>query len=456
MPTTNPKSSEKKKDGRGRPSVYNEKKLKRNYSLTDTAHDGLLDVALENGMESRSELLEDIGRKEALVSYPDSSGRLSQEIPIYSRFLDIMKEPVCRFRSTLSWARIVAYQLGIVESEEKFYEKEKMVADVVRAAFVIIAVEDYLYPDEYLMDVTSTMHWLIYRMLLKVAGIEQKSPTIDTLSKYFDSSKSANIKPEKEVHQIFNAFSRVKENYPLHYQIMYMRMMEEFSYTQVCKIQNLRDNQINEKDALLKVKQFNSALRQAVHYMMDENIIDRFKGEEDDRLYGCMKNCMKDAQSFYDLITKGDSGKINGEKHEELREEIECWLIKAMLKPSLSLWLGEVMHVWGHKFAEDAKMNSEQYNNCQRNATNAVADSLEQEVRTNLEDLKSKLKFCATNQEDIKETVMSVVNKVAGVEIPEEYFYKKRKFLEHYVGEYCKNQEISKKQQACRESGEQV
>ncbi len=439
MPIVNPESPEKK-GGRGRRSDYGVNKLKRNFSLTDVAHEGLLNLALDLGMDSRSKLVEALGRGEITLDLQSMLDPISQEIPIYSRFLAILEQPICRLRSSLSWTRILAYKLGLLEDTKTFCDNEDMVVEVVLKAFVIIALDDYLNPDESILDVSSTMQWLIYKMLLAKAGIKQASPDLVDFSTFLvGSSKLEQSQIGDQLNQIFNAFYRVRETYPSEYQVLYMCKIQHLSYRQIHKLMKLRNIDISEKEVMRKTRDIHKALRDAVHYMMREDIKEAIEGEKKERLFNSIKEDLYNAQYFLELIEKDDANKANW-RSEEAREDlkdIEYLLLKSMFRPSLSIFLGEVMRVQGHEYRKEPGMNGSKYNKFQQESAEKISDRLGQEINKHLERLKAKIRFGGIDEKDLKEALMSVIEEVTeNAEIPEIYFYKKRKYSEHYLHVY--------------------
>lgn len=419
---------------RGRPQDRNEPKKKRNYSLTEKGHDGFLSVAQSLGMNSRSQFAEAIGRKEVIVSLPDTAEALTREIPNYLRLRSVLTAPVSRFRSTLSMARILAYQLGITDSEENFYQSEEIVIEAVRVAFIIMALEEFLHPEQYLLDVSSAMQWLVFRIMIRKAGLEEQSssPKFEEFDKFYKREKFPNGSIETPLKQIYNAFYQLKRNYALHYQVVYMRMMQRLSFPKVCAILRIRgiDN-IDEKQGFLYVREGVEVLRRAWHSMRDTNITDLIVDSDDPGFSTMMQPLMEQAQCFY-TVTK--QKKINGDDawSKEQRKTWELFLIKAMMTPGLALWLGEVLHARGHEFDTLSNTNVEQYNHRQQKPMDEIAKSLDDDVRKYLDDFKSRLRFGGIKREELNDALHKMIEDVWQVKLPEVYFSEKRKHLEAY------------------------
>jgi hypothetical protein len=442
----------------GRPRLHDEPKHKRQLSLTDTAHQGIQTIAEGFGMKSRSELIEAIGRQDVAISLPESSDINSTEIRIMPRLLATMQPPVCRFHSTLALARLLAYKFNIIETVEDYFENEKMVIEVVRKSLIILALEDYLYPNEYLMDVSSSMQWLVYKMLVAKAKIQDKSPTTKDFKEIFCPPDSDDEEKQRKklrnnnlnsvINQIFNAYYLLKRTHPLHYQIIYMRVAERFTFTQIYKILRLLDNDITEESAILYMRKGMNAMRQNWYELNKEKVTERYtdaKGYEGaDRLFNSIEGLLAKAQFFYDLIDKdlfkkeGKGNVMDTDTEKEHRFQFECLLLKSMLKPDLALALGEVLHAQECQIVNKLGVNFKKYDVYQQSATEEIAATFEENLRSSLNQLKSKIKMCGMTRKCFKTALMTLVSDIAEIEIPEEYFYKKRKFLEDYLPLACR------------------
>lgn len=417
----------------GRPTDREKSKKKRNYSLTDKGHDGFLAVSQSLGLNSRSQLAEAIGRKEVIVSLPDTPEALTREIPNYPRLRSVLNAPVSRFRSTLSMARILAYQLGITDSEENFYQSEEVVIEAVRIAFIIMALEEFLHPEQYLLDVSSAMQWLVFRIMIAKADLEAQtpSPKFDEFEKFYKQEKFPNGSIEIPLKQIYNAFYQLKQNFALHYQVVYMRMMQRLSFPKVCAILRIRGIDLAEKQGFLYIREGVEALRRAWHSMRDANITELIIDSDDPAFSSMMQPLMEQAQCFY-TVTK--QKKINGDdaSSKNQRKTWELFLLKAMMTPGLSLWLGEVLHARGHEFDDLSKTNVKQYNHHQQKPMDEIAESLDDDVRNYLDDFKSRLRFGGVKREELNRTLHKMIKDVWQIDLPEVYFSEKRKHLEAY------------------------
>lgn len=417
------------KEKPGKKRTYTQLKEKRQYSITKEAHDRILVLAKLLGINSRSELIEKIGREEVSIYLPSQSDFLSKEIPILSRLMAIMKKPSPSFKSTLYVARILAFQLGITDEKKDFYKSEKIVIDAVRTAFVILALEDFLYPEQYLLDVTSVMQYLVFKILIGKAGLQEQtpSPSFDEFLSFYRNYPSST---QKEIavplKQIFNAFSQLKVNYPQEYQILHMRMIQGLSYSKICSLLRIRGTDLNKEEGFTRVREAIYALRQSWHAQRAAGIT-TILNPIDQELLDFMNPMMAEAQGFYEL-TQHD--RLNGDDHQNERKVWEMFLIKTMIQPRLGLWVSDVCHARGHEFDEPSHTTNEQLNQYQSDTTAAIAKGLDEEIRQHLETLKNRLRFKGIQQGDLSQTFLETVNEIGRINLSPLYFSEKRKQLE--------------------------
>lgn len=222
----------------------------------------------------------------------------------------------------------------------------------------------------------------------------------------------------------------VRELYPLHYQILYLRAMQGMSYPLVCKILRLRDINISEESAYYHFRKAIQALRQIWHQLHEADEGMHINTSEAAEFLEELRKPLSEAQRFYYLTKEGDNEKLLGYDNSVYRQQLELSLIGAMFDPTTSILFAEVLHAREHDFVPKANKTNDEYNQYQLTATEAINKKLIGAIRENLNVLKAKVRICGLRNEDFREVLMEVASSVAGADIPARFLYRKHKELE--------------------------
>ena len=138
--------------------------LRRNITVTDVGWEGFEKIAKNQGLSSRSELFDQIGRGQRPIEpiqFPPT-----EEIPVLPRLLSLIRK-TAYLKSLLSFTRLVSLRIGIIE---ELYDDEVMIEDAVTKAVSIVALRNYVYPDDHTNSALADIRWIIFRLLVSLAS----------------------------------------------------------------------------------------------------------------------------------------------------------------------------------------------------------------------------------------------------------------------------------------------
>jgi hypothetical protein len=401
-------SKETVKKVAGRPKKYGGGSVsvkRRNITVTDDGWDGLDVVVLNNGLGSRSELVEQIGRKNLQV-LPAIDAR---EIPVLPR-LDSFINKETYMRSLLSFARLVCLRTGITKELDD--NSEEIIEKVVLRAITFVALRDYVYPGNLVNSALADIRWLVFKLLLSEKNIHSQvmvTEIDEIINKY------ENPYLNSEIEQIFDSVYLFSRSYSLEYQIYEMRMMESLTWEQIHRLFSIRGSRLTEEEIRYENCKAVNAIREAWHSLH----LGTLKGGDPkspgkEKLQGEMSSTLKMAQGYYDLI---NSEEISAEQWKDW----EAFLLKCMKQPRLDLLLPEIHHSWVHRQMTTERME------IHKDKSTKIIEKIKKSFRENLEKelsgLKQKLQFCGNKRQDIQDALMTTISRPQQIdEIPTDYF----------------------------------
>jgi hypothetical protein len=404
----------------GRPRKYDkEGLLRRNITVTNVGWEGFEKIAKDQGLSSRSELFDQIGRGqrpiEPIQFIPTA------EIPVLPRLLSLIRK-TAYLKSLLSFTRLVSLKTGLIQ---ELYDNEIMIKDTVTKAISIVALRSYVYPDDHTSSALADIRWIIFRLLISSASggnshtsfsLNDEDSHENIIREIYQECQSKF--PDKKIRRIIDAIDFLAKNNAQEYQVYEMRMMESLTWEQIYRLLKLRDSGLTEEQIRQLSHKAVGIIREAWHGLELDEIEVKSQAHEKDKLFHEMGDSLKIAQLYYDIFAN-TSTKIESKDFKKW----ESFLLIAMHQdPKLDLLLPEIHHSWVHDMGKTNNLDMYEYNE----KNNTIIDSIDNEFEKYLDEqlniLKKKLKFCGNKKQDVQETLMSFVNNDLAVRIPEGNF----------------------------------
>lgn len=440
----NPKENgaqKKKSAGVGRPKKYDiEQTVKRrNMTVTDLGWNTLDKIAKNNGLNSRSELIEQIGRRNLNVTSSNLIENTSlvsiEEIPILPRLLALIRK-TAYVKSLLSFSRLVALKTGITENR---YDKPEIIEEAFIKAIIIVALRNYIYPDRSVTSALADIRWLVFRLLSKSIGTDQEGliKSKKELYEYIQSnnnnlvlksSQYENKDKDKELdtktRMILDSIYLLSKNYPSQYQIYKMRMMEGLTWHQIDRLLVLRGSKLTEEEIRNENHRAVAAIREIWHDLNKE-MQRRTKNESNNEktysktttdeeilnLFEYLKDSLLIAEEYYSTV-------YSSVLDTEGIKKWESFLLIAMDNPKFDLLLPEIHHVWSHDNQYDMAI----YANDQDKIIDDINKKFMGQLAENITLFKGKLKLCGIEKQDIQNTLMNFIHDNFDVDIPKDIF----------------------------------
>lgn len=396
----------------GRPKKYASESVelkRRNITATDPAWYGLEEVYKENNLSSKSDLFEQVGRKNLRVV---SQNRLldiinAEEIPVLQRLFSLT-EKTPYMRSIISFARIVLLRIGVYK--EINYVHDELIERVILEALSLVALRDYVYPDHLVMSAVADIRWLVFRLLvtefkIDFSHIKTDKSIIESAFQQINSSSETSAQISEEnitlcapIDKIFDSIYYFAISFPSQYQIFKMRMMEGLTWEQISRILKIRGIHLTKEQIRVENHKAVDEIRNAWHSF------EKRKGdsqENKENLKKEMEKALLLAQKYYDLIN------VPGKFSSEQFQKWEAFLLISMDRQKLDLLLPEIHHSWVHQ-QDQEYIDKEEY----KNRSTCIMENINREFKEllskKLDVLKQKLKFCGNKAQNIHDTFTDV------------------------------------------------
>ncbi|MGK7883743.1 MAG: hypothetical protein AB4057_03840 [Crocosphaera sp.] len=370
---------------RGRPPLAeNEKKRPRNLSLSQKAWIGLETQANLLGINSISELNEQLGLGKLRVTATHDK---NLDIPIYRRLKSFIEPPVAIFWSLLSFVRRTAKQLAIIE---QFDDNEDLICDVVKRAITIVFFVGYTHPDYYINNPSALMRWLSYRILLA------RLP--ETFSEKQPQQLLSDEKIDTEICTIYQAISMMEEARLPYYTVLRMKILDGLTLSQIRKILSLQKNkgEISEEKIRKHIKIGLEQLRETLEIATPENL-------------EVVKNNLvvyQTINSYFKLAS------LSSLSQREDREKLEEFLLKAENNNELDFWIDEI----NFNVILSLFNSPENYSKKQERIRQQISNEINEYIKVKIEPINRKLAFCVT-KEKINQLLEKISSEEAGCEL---------------------------------------
>ena len=365
---------------RGRPPLEeNERKRPRNLSVSTTAWIGLETQANFLGINSVSDLNEQIGLGKLSIAAQIES---NLDTPIYPRLKSFIKPPVAVFWSLLSFVRRTAKQFGLIEQLD---ENEDLICDVVKRAITIVFFVSYTHPDHYINNPSAFMRWLSYRILLARIPKQLNKEQLEQLL--------SDEKIEAEIYKIHKALTMMEEARLPFYPALRMKILDGLTLSQIKRLLIIqeKEEEITEEKVRNMVKMGLAQLRQTLDIAEPEKLQDI---ETQIGSLAQVKEYFKLASLSY--LSKG-----------EFREKMENFLLNAESNNQLDFWIDEINFYLGYELFN----SRDKYNQQQEKVRQRIDDEIDDYIQEKVELFKRKLAFCVT-----KEKINRFLEKIASLE----------------------------------------
>jgi hypothetical protein len=384
----------------GRPKKYDDHLgsgvvKRRNITVTDPGWQGLDVIVAANNLSSRSELVEQIGRNNLVVSPKKQEliSVFSEEIPVLRRLLSLTRK-MTYMRSFISFSRLILLRIGI--SKKIDFNDDELIEEVIIEAITFIALRDYIYPDHLVDSVLADTRWLIFTLLLLKSHItlaavpSKKNETLEG---------NQNIVLGNELKRIFNSIYHFSISFPQEYQIYEMRMLESLTWEQIHRVLKIRDVSATREEIMNMNHKSVDKIREAWHYI--DIGISTEKNENSD-LKKQMNSALISAQKYYELINDESLFAI------EQFANWEMFILQSAREPKLDLLLPEIHHSWIHEKLVDSN-DMKIYKDKSSKIVHNINERFEQHLIFQLNSLKQKIRFCGNKKKDIQDVLIGFI-----------------------------------------------
>jgi hypothetical protein len=369
----------------GRPKKYdNEGALRRNLTVTDVGWEGFEKIAKNQGLSSRSELFDQIGRGQRPIE--PIQFVTTDEIPVLPRLLSLIRK-TAYLKSLLSFTRLVSWRTGLIKD---LYDDEIMIEETVTKAISIVALRNYVYPDDHPNSALADIRWIIFRLLMSLVSRGKSQNGFLIYDKKIYQDTASNIYQEcqdkligDKIFKIICAIELLSKNYPTQYQIYEMRMMESLTWEQIYRLLKIRDSNLTEEQIRQENHKAVDAIREAWHSIEAEEIDSYRQSLEKSCIFQDMNDSLRVAQSYYDIFANTSTAIEDSELIKW-----ESFLLIAMHRPKLDLLLPEIHHSWVHDMGKANNLDIDEY----KDRNNKIIDNINNKFKGYLDEQLSLLK----------------------------------------------------------------
>lgn len=378
---------------RGRPKLSEEQKRKpRHLTYTDTAQIGLEKTCNILGIDSISELNEQIGTKKLKVVRANDRTLEAEisSIPICRRAKGLVEQPIAVFGSILgyTWRRIK--QLKIITESSR----DELAYEVVRQAIEIMVSFGYTNPNNYINNPSAVIKTNAEIILKTIAAENQ----------YQHSSQSEFINYETRQVILWKACDSYRKlndgSRSLQLTILKMKTLNGMTLGQIKKIVNEQGEDLTEEEVRLMVKKGLVTLREFVELPYGEVVTHNAPPKAEQYLQLASQNYLTPSE----------------------QNTLEVLLSDAEYDAYLDFWLNEIDY---HVGEELFKLDISNYRNCQEQIRSKIYQYIQNDISINLKKLSKTMAFCYT-QEDILKALKTHIRITINIQFPLEFLLNKK------------------------------